>query len=49
VADDSELRAKGRERIGADLGAGIGDGVEEGRLAGIGKADEPDVGEQLQP
>ena len=49
VADDAELRAEGGERIVADLGAGVGDGVEEGRLAGVGKADEADVGEQLEP
>ena len=29
VADHAELRAKGGERISADLGLGVGDGVEE--------------------
>ena len=49
VADDAELRAERRERIVADLGRGVGDRVEEGRLAGVGKADQADVGEQLEP
>ena len=49
VPDDAELRAQGRERIIADLRGGVRDAVEEGRLAGVRKADEPDVGEQLQP
>ena len=35
--------------IVADLGLGVGDGVDEGRLAGIGQADQADVGQQLQP
>ena len=48
VADDAELRAERRERIVADLGRGVGDRVEEGRLAGVGKPDQADVGEQLQ-
>ena len=48
VADDAELRAERRERIVADLGGGVGDRVEEGRLAGVGQADQADVGEQLQ-
>src|SRR5205085_3256939 len=49
VADDSELRVERRERIIADLGFGVADRVDEGRLAGIGEADQPNVGEQLQP
>ena len=49
VADDPELRAQRRERIIADLGAGVGDRIEEGRLAGVGQADEADVGEQFEP
>ena len=48
VADDAELRAERREGIVADLGAGVADRVEEGRLAGVGQADEADVGEQLE-
>ena len=40
VADDAELRVERGERIIADLGLGVGDGVEEGRLAGIGQADQ---------
>ena len=46
---DAELGAERCEGIGADLGLGIGHGVDEGRLARIGEADQPDVGEQLQP
>ena len=49
VADHAELRAERREGIVADFGGGVGDGVEEGRFAGVRKADEADVGEQLEP
>ena len=49
VADDAELGVERGEGIVADLGLGIGDGVEEGRLAGIGQADDADVGDQLEP
>ena len=48
VADDAELRAERGERIIADLGLGVGDRIEEGRLAGVGQADEADVGEQFE-
>ena len=48
VTDHAQLWAKGGEGIGADLGLGICDGVDEGRLSGVGKADQPDVGEQLE-
>ena len=49
VADDAELGTERGEGIVADLGLGVGDGVDEGRLAGIGQADQADVGEQLEP
>ena len=49
VADDAELRAGGGEGIGADLGLRVGDGVDEGRLAGVGQPDQAGVGEQLEP
>ncbi len=48
VSDDAKLRAQRREGIGADLCLGIGNAVDEGRLARIGEADQADVGEQLQ-
>ena len=48
VADDPQLRAQGRERIIADLCAGVADRIEEGRLAGVGQPDETDVGEQFE-
>src|SRR3954467_3163162 len=48
VADDPQFGMKGGEGIVADLGLGVGDGVQEGRLAGIGQADQADVGDQLQ-
>ena len=37
------------EGIVGDLRLGGGDGGEEGRLAGIGQADEAGIGDQLQP
>src|SRR3546814_9501696 len=49
VADDAELWAQGSERIGADLCLRVADRVDEGRLAGVGQADQPGVGEQFQP
>ena len=48
VADHAELRMEGGEGIIADLGLGVGDGVEEGGLARIGQADEAGIGDQLQ-
>src|SRR5437868_5906407 len=48
VPDDSELRAERGEGIVADLGGSVADRIEEGRLAGVGQADESDVGEQLE-
>ena len=48
VADDAELGMEGGEGIVADLGLGVGDGVEEGRLAGIGQADQAGIGDQLE-
>ena len=49
VADDAELRMEGGEGIIADLGLGVGDRVEKGRLAGIGQADQAGIGDQLEP
>ncbi len=37
------------EGIVGDLRLGGGDRGEEGRLAGIGQADQPGIGDQLQP
>ena len=37
------------EGIVGDLRLGGGDGGEQGRLAGIGQADEAGIGDQLQP
>ena len=48
VADNAELRPERRERIIANLGRRVADRIEEGRLAGIGQAEEADVGKQLQ-
>src|SRR6516225_7227901 len=45
---DAELRLQGRERIVGDLGPGVRYRREEGRLAGIGQADETDIRDQLQ-
>jgi hypothetical protein len=48
-ARHAEARMQRRERIVGDLRLGGGDGGEEGRLAGIGQADQTGVGDQLQP
>ena len=49
--EDAEVRRQGREGVGRDLGIGRRQGREEGRLAGVGQADEPDVGDEpeLEP
>ena len=48
MAHDAQLRAGRGEGIIADLGLGIGDGVDEGRFARIGQADQPGISKQLQ-
>jgi hypothetical protein len=44
--EDAEVRLERGEGIVGDLGFGGRDGGEDGRLAGIGQADESDVGDQ---
>ena len=48
-AGDAEAGMQRGEGIVGDLRLGRGDGGEEGRLAGIGQADQPGIGDQLQP
>ena len=48
-AGDAEIRMQRREGIVGDLRLGRGDRRKEGRLAGIGQADQPGIGDQLQP
>ena len=45
----AELRMQRGERIVGDLRFRGADGREEGRLAGIGQADQAGVGDQFQP
>ena len=47
--DHAEIGMERGERIVGDLGLGGRHGGEEGRLAGIGQADESGVGNELQP
>ena len=47
--DHAELRMQRGEGIVGDLRLGGADGGEEGRLAGIGQADQPGIGDQLEP
>ena len=47
-ADHAEIRRQRGERVVGDLRPRRRDARDERRLAGVGKADEPDVGEQLQ-
>ena len=44
----AEMRMERRERIVGDLGTGVGDGRNEGRLACVGHAEKTDVGEHLK-
>ena len=45
---DPQLRAERGERIGAHLGIGSANGAQERALAGIGKPNEPHIGNQFQ-
>ena len=45
---DAEVGHDGGEGVVGDLGLGVGDGSEEGRLAGVGHSYHTDIGEQLQ-
>jgi GTP-binding protein len=44
--DDAQVGRERRERVVGDLGLGARDAGEEGRLAGVGIAEEPGVGEE---
>ncbi len=46
--DDAKLRFERGEGIVGDLGPGGGDRSQQRALAGVGHADEADVGDQLQ-
>ena len=46
--DDAEIGLEGGEGIVGDFGFGGGDAGDEGGLAGVGIADEADVGEELE-
>jgi hypothetical protein len=46
--DDAEVRHEGREGIVGDLGAGGADAGDQGRLPGIRKSYQTDIGEELQ-
>ena len=47
-ADDAEVRRQRGERVVGDLRPRRGDARDQRRLAGVGEADQADVGEQLQ-
>ena len=46
--DDAEVRRDGRERVGAHLGTRLGQRRQQGRLAGVRRADQADVGDELE-
>lgn len=46
--DGSDVGLEGGEGPVADAGAAVAEGAKEGALAGIGEADEADVGEELE-
>ena len=46
--DDAEGGMQRSEGIGGNLGPGGADGGEKGRLARIGQADQPGVGDELE-
>ena len=45
---DAELGSQGGKGVVGDFGAGVGDATEKSGLAGIGQADEADVGDEFQ-
>lgn len=45
---DTDLWGQGGERVGGDLGAGFGDGRQEGGLAGVGISDDADIGDDTE-
>src|SRR4051812_14724629 len=49
VAYDAEVWMQRGERILGDLRLGGGDERKQRRLAGVGQADDADIGDQLQP
>ena len=46
--DDAEVRLERCEGIGSNLGPCRGDPRNQGGFSGVGKADEPHVGQKLQ-
>ncbi len=46
--DDAELRRQRGERIVGDLGPGARRSGEQRRLARVGQADQPDIGQHLE-
>ena len=46
--DHAEVRADRRERVGPDFGPGLGERRQQRRLAGVWRADQADVGDELQ-
>src|SRR5690606_34624903 len=47
-ADHAQVRVQGGERIVGDLRRGRGHGADQGALAGVGEAEQADVGQQLE-
>ena len=45
---EAQVGMLGGEGIGGDLGPGAGEAAEQRALAGVGHADQADVGDQLQ-
>ncbi len=46
--DRPKVWVLGRERVVGDLGVSAGDSREQGRFAGVGQADQADVGDDFQ-
>ena len=49
VGDNAQLRLQRREGIIANLGLGVGNGIDQAGLAGVRLPDQADIGQQLQP
>ena len=48
-ADHPEIGSQGGERVVCDLGSCRRDSRDQSRFSGVGEADEPHVGQQLEP
>ena len=47
-AHHAQIRVQGGERVVGDLGAGVGDGADQGGFTGVGHAQQSDIGQHFE-